>query len=721
MSASVPGVFGAQNFSPGVCGALTIPPGVSGALIPISTGICGALTTSPGVSGALTIPPGVSDALIPISPGVSGALNASPGVSDALISISSSVPDALTISPGVSDALTLSSNASGVLTIPPGVPDALTFVPGTSDTSMSICPPLSNHVDVTVRPNASLLFTGANPPERSGNMLSTSLCSSSIRQVLQDYPDQSFTDLLCDIADYGAKIGYEGPDVRIRRANHHSAYSNANVVTDALQKEVEQGRVRILDTLPNDRYYCSPIGVVPKKSDGVQTGWRVIFDLSCPTGRSVNDNIPQEYGRITYEPLQRAIEMVAKAGKGAIMIKRDLKSAFRHIPVSPEDYWCLIFEWQGKYYADMFLPFGLRTSLRIFNLFSEAVHWVLEHKHGWSITHYLDDFFAVFPPTSDPAKHSATFDKVISEFGLTKAAEKDETGTEVMHLGFEFDSDKMEVRLPPNKLRRAQSEVETLLTRKSISQAKLEEVLGFLSHCCQVVPLGRPFLRQLFSLLQRKTRFRRTRLSSSVKKDLRWWQLFLSGWSSISLIQLSRPTFEVFTDASGLKGIGGIYDNRIFASRVPSRHRPKHINWKEMYAVLHAFILWHKEWAHGSLTIISDNTAVVDGLTNKSIRGPALQPLRTILLTAAVFDIEIKTRWIASEENVIADAASRHDFKKLTNLGFKDQVQKLRNRPTAAIKISSLRRQLYNYFNSRLPQPQGETMSPSGKLTNHFV
>jgi len=230
-----------------------------------------------------------------------------------------------------------------------------------------------------------------------------------------------------------------------------------------------------------------------------------------------------------------------------------------------------------------------------------------------------------------------------------------------------------------------------------------------------VVPLGRPFLRQLFSLLQRKARFHRTRLSSSAKKDLRWWQLFLSGWSSVSLIQLTRPTFEVFTDASGLKGTGGMYDNRIFASRVPSRHKSKHINWKEMYAVLHAFILWHKEWVHGSLTVVSDNTAVVDGLTNRSIKGPSLQPLRTILLMAAVFNIEIKARWIPSEENVIADAASRHDFKKLTDLGFKDQVLKLRNKPTAAIKTSSLRRQLNDYFNSRLPQPQEETMSLSRK------
>ena len=442
VSAFVPGVLDALNLSPGVSGALTISPSVCDAQIPIPAGVSGALTTSTGIC----------DALKHTSSGVFGALKTSPGVSGALKN-SPGVSGALTISPGASDALTLSSDAFGSPIILSGVPDAQMSIPPISSTVNVPVSLNTLNTSAQVRPNVSLLFTGANPSDPSNKLLSTPLYSSSIRQVLQGYPDQSFTDLLCDIADYGAKIGYEGTDVRIRRANHHSAYSNANVVTEALLMEVEQGRIRVLDALPDDRYYCSPIGVVPKKTDGIQTGWRVIFDLSCPTGHSVNDSIPQEYGRITYEPLQRAIEMVAKAGQGAIMIKRDLKSAFRHIPVSPEDHWCLIFEWQGKYYVDMFLPFGLRTSPRIFNLFSEAVHWVLEHEHSWSITHYLDDFFAVFPPTSDPAIHSAAFDKVISEFGLTKATEKDETGTEVTHLGFEFDSNKMEVRLPPNKLR----------------------------------------------------------------------------------------------------------------------------------------------------------------------------------------------------------------------------------------------------------------------------
>jgi hypothetical protein len=562
------------------------------------------------------------------------------------------------------------------------------------------------------------------PARPKAELPTVSLRPDGIRQALNDYPDQAFVDILCNIATYGTRIGYEGSTkVRVHRANHGTAYSNAQVVTNALQKELEKGRLRILDSLP-PHYYCSPIGLVPKKSDGIQTGWRIIFDLSCPEGHSVNDEIPKDYGTISYEPLTVAMEMVAKMGRNAVMMKRDLKSAFRYIPVSPEDYWCLIFEWQGKYYVDLFLPFGLRTAPRIFNLFSEAIHWILESLH-WSVTHYLDDFFIVFPPGSDMTGPSRQFDNVLDTIGLIKAPEKDESGTTVNHLGFEFDSAKMEVRLPPNKLRRAQLAVEALLVRKSVSQSSLEEILGFLSHCCQVVPLGRPFLRQLFSLLQRKARFRRARLSSSAKSDLRWWQLFLSHWSSISLLQLSRSTFDVATDASGLKGIGGIYNNHIFSSRVPSRHRTKHINWKEMFAILHALILWHKEWIHGSVDIACDNTAVVNGINNRSIRGPAIRPLRTILLIAAVFDIEIKAHWISSEENVIADAASRHDFKKLANLGFKDQVSTLRSRPSPAIKVSVLRQQLKDFFISHsLPRPErttsryGDHMSHSA-TTNH--
>jgi hypothetical protein len=66
-----------------------------------------------------------------------------------------------------------------------------------------------------------------------------------------------------------------------------------------IESEIYKGRIRRIASLP-DRYYCSPIGLIPKLSDGVQCGWRVIFDLSAPEGLSVNNGIPKEYDAIVY-------------------------------------------------------------------------------------------------------------------------------------------------------------------------------------------------------------------------------------------------------------------------------------------------------------------------------------------------------------------------------------------------------------------------------------
>ena len=236
---------------------------------------------------------------------------------------------------------------------------------------------------------------------------SISLRPHAIASLLRHYPDPKFTHTLALISAYGTRLSYEGSTtVRIRRPNHSFANVHPEIIDSTIQSELHKKRIRHIASLPN-YYYCSPIGLVPKKIDGVQTGWRMIFDLSCPADASVNDGIPSEYGKISYEPLAKAINLVAKAGRGAVMMKRDLKSAFRHIPVSPVDYWLLIFQWNDKFYVDLFLPFGLRTAPRRFNLFSEALHWVFESLLHWDLTHYLDDFLIVFPPGTelkDPKK-----------------------------------------------------------------------------------------------------------------------------------------------------------------------------------------------------------------------------------------------------------------------------------------------------------------------------
>ena len=121
-------------------------------------------------------------------------------------------------------------------------------------------------------------------------------------------------------------------------------------------------------------------------------------------------------------------------------MKRDLKSAFRHIPIKPLDHWLLIFEWNSKFYVDMFLPFGLYSTY--------FLHWIFEELLKWKLTHYLDDFLFVFPMGTDVNRTSRQYNDVLATVGLTGAPEKNMDDHVIIHLGFEFDTMKMEVRLP---------------------------------------------------------------------------------------------------------------------------------------------------------------------------------------------------------------------------------------------------------------------------------
>jgi hypothetical protein len=214
------------------------------------------------------------------------------------------------------------------------------------------------------------------------------------QRLLQHYPDPSFVPNLVGIATYGARIGYMGPPHTIHAENHASALRISTELADNVKQELQAGRIKIVTTFPS-AFVVSPLGAAPKMAHEVQTGWRRIHDLSFPNGSSVNDGIPSEFGSLVYQILDDAIALIAKHGKGVKLHKRDLKDAFRKIPVSPYDYWLLLFTWDGVTYVDIFLPFGLRTAPFLFNMFAEGLHWILEYLFNQSLVHYLDDFLLV--------------------------------------------------------------------------------------------------------------------------------------------------------------------------------------------------------------------------------------------------------------------------------------------------------------------------------------
>ena len=75
------------------------------------------------------------------------------------------------------------------------------------------------------------------------------------------------------------------------------------------------------------------------------------------------------------------------------MVQIDIKNAFRHCRVHPEDWHSLGCAWQGSCYYHTGLTFGLQSSPWLFNQMADAVEWILRVKFGIQhVIHYLDDF-----------------------------------------------------------------------------------------------------------------------------------------------------------------------------------------------------------------------------------------------------------------------------------------------------------------------------------------
>ena len=83
-------------------------------------------------------------------------------------------------------------------------------------------------------------------------------------------------------------------------------------------------------------------------------------------------------------------------GRGTLMAKFDVASAYRNVAIHPQDRPLLGMRWRGKYYVDMALPFGLRSAPYIFTAVADVVEWILTHNYGVTfLRHYLDDFMSL--------------------------------------------------------------------------------------------------------------------------------------------------------------------------------------------------------------------------------------------------------------------------------------------------------------------------------------
>ena len=130
---------------------------------------------------------------------------------------------------------------------------------------------------------------------------------------------------ICD----GFRIGFDYKHYSCKPAkeNMHSAFKHPDVVRDNIAKEYALGRLLgplDLQTLHGDQ--ISRFGVIP---EGTSDNWQMIVDLSLPKGHSVNDGIDLDLCSLTYISMDDAVRAILYMGRGTMLAKVDIKSAYR--------------------------------------------------------------------------------------------------------------------------------------------------------------------------------------------------------------------------------------------------------------------------------------------------------------------------------------------------------------------------------------------------------
>ena len=458
--------------------------------------------------------------------------------------------------------------------------------------------------------------------------ISTPLDLSVWCYFLRGYPDRDLVHFFLQGLSEGFRIGfnYQHTVLKSARKNLACAISHPSVVDEYLQAEVKLSRVAgplASSSLPEIHY--SRFGVIPKNHQ--PNKWRLIVDLSHPRNHSVDDGIPKDLCSIRYITIEDAINDIIILGKGTMLAKVDIKSAFRLLPVHPTDRHLLGMQWQNNTFIDLCLPFGLRCAPKLFNILADLFTWILKQQGVQIVHHYLDDFLTLGPPATNICRANLeSITHICQLLGVPLAIEKVEgPSTQLTFLGITLDTVHMEARLPADKIARIKQMTTSWLTKKNATKREILSLIGLLQHATKIVKCGRTFVSRMYATASKVKEIDfYTRLNKDFRSDLCWWHIFVDTWNGLSLLRCISspliPDIYIQTDASGSWGCGSFFRGKWLQWKWPDEWSCSNIMAKEMVPIVLSCAVWGSELAKHSVCVQCDNFSVVAAIKKGAAR-----------------------------------------------------------------------------------------------------
>ena len=392
-----------------------------------------------------------------------------------------------------------------------------------------------------------------------------------------------------------------------------------------LEEELNNGfLIGPFDKSPFPVYRISPLGLVFGKYSGKP---RLILDLSWPhdnkNSSSINDLIDKDECSMSYSTIDQAIQTILKLGHHSFLCKCDITSAFKLIPIRPSlitFYGC---QWKNQFFFFVRLPFGGRSSPRIFDCLSQALEWILINNYNIQhCQHLLDDFLVVDINEETGLRSMSLLTMVFHQLGIPLSPSKTiGPVTSLVYLGVVLDTSSFECRIPFDKIIRMHDAIALFVKKKRCTKRELLQLLGHFNFVTRIIIPGRSFMSYLFQLSSTVPQLHHhVRLGREARIDLAMWTEFLHRWNGQCLFiehsPVSNIDLRLYTDAAGSTGYGAIFRSQWFASSWTPEFMhlikdSKGSTLIELISIVPAAVLWGSQWSRRRIIFFCDNEALV--------------------------------------------------------------------------------------------------------------
>ena len=344
-----------------------------------------------------------------------------------------------------------------------------------------------------------------------------------LQELLMGYEDKEVVEWLRYGWPTGRLPGMQEP--KIWGKNHEGAEDHPEALRAYIKKELGKGAIMgPYKKIPfQGKVGISPLSTRAKKCSQER---RVILDLSFPIGEGVNDGIPKDtylglQAKLTFPKTDEFAYRIFQLGNNCMMFKVDLSRYFRQLPLDPGDYSLIGYMIGEEIYFDKVLPMGMRSAPYIAQRVTNAIAHI-HRKMEPFLLNYVDDF--VSAEMREKIWEGYIFlTNLLKKLGVDTSKEKlVEPTTRMEFLGVTFDTEKMTMELPEEKVIEITKELHTWLYKSHAVRREVESLIGKLQFAAKCIKMGRIFIARLINWLRGMTRQDKYHIPLEARKDIAW-------------------------------------------------------------------------------------------------------------------------------------------------------------------------------------------------------